>query len=406
MTRRHAWWLVGFMWVAYLLNYGDRQVVFSIFPLLKSELNFSDTQLGLTGSVFLWVYAFCSPVAGQIGDRFSKRALVVLSLLLWSGATFLTGLSHSATMLLTCRALTGLTESLFIPAAVTLTASAHAPQTRSRAIAIFNSAQLAGIVLGGWYGGYVGQRFHWRVAFYSLGAVGICYALPYLWFLKNSRVESQVETIESNGGLAVAALAKIPSYRFLCVVFTAFTFALWLLYTWLPNFLYEKFSLSLAQAGFEATVYLQCATLVGMLGGGCMADWLYRRTQAARSWLVCTGLLFCAPCVHLIGNTDSLFLTNLAAVGFGLSGGLCMANFMVSAFEFVPANTRASAVGCLNFIGAFVSGFAALFGGMWKGSVGIHFMLSCTALVCLLAALAYVFGIRVYFQRDYDQVHR
>ena len=77
------------MWVAYLLNYSDRQVVFSIFPILKSDLGFSNTQLGLTGSVFLWVYAFCSPIAGQVGDRFSKRVLVVVSLVLWSGVTTL-----------------------------------------------------------------------------------------------------------------------------------------------------------------------------------------------------------------------------------------------------------------------------------------------------------------------------
>ncbi len=406
MTTRRAWLLVGFMWVAYLLNYGDRQVVFSIFPMLKSELNLSDAQLGLTGSVFLWVYAFCSPIAGQIGDRFSKRALVVLSLLLWSGATFLTGSSHSAFMLLVCRGLIGVTESLFIPAAIALTASAHGPETRSRAIAIFGTAQLAGVVLGGWYGGYIAQRFHWRIAFYSLGIVGICYAIPYLNFLRNSQVENQGKTVQPGGGLAVEVLAKIPSYRFLCAVFTAFTFALWLLYTWLPNFMYEKFSLSLANAGFEATAYLQSATLVGMLGGGWMADWLYRRTKAARSWLVCAGLLCCAPCVHLIGNTDSLFLTRLAAVGFGLSGGLCIANFMVSAFEVVPANIQASSVGCLNFIGSFASGFAALLGGMWKRSVGIHLMLSYTALVCFLAALLYIFGIRFYFQRDYERARR
>jgi len=406
MTRRHAWWLVGFMWVAYLLNYGDRQVAFSIFPLLKTELNFSDTQLGLTGSLFLWVYAICSPIAGQIGDRFSKRTLVVLSLLLWSGVTFLTGLSHSASMMLTCRALIGVTESLFIPAAIALTASAHGPQTRSRAIAVFSTAQLAGIVLGGWYGGFVAQRFHWRLAFYSLGIAGICYAIPYLAFLKNSRIENQMETVEAGSGLAVTVLAKIPSYRFLCLVFTAFTFSLWLLYTWLPDFLYEKFSLGLADAGFEATVYLQSATLAGLLGGGMMADWLYRRTKAARSWLVCAGVFFCAPCVHLIGNTDSLFTTNLAAVGFGLSGGLCLANFMVSAFEIVPANTQASAVGCLNFIGGFVSGFAALLGGMWKKSIGIHHMLSYTALVCGLAAILFAFGIKSFFQRDFEQAYR
>ena len=130
ISTKHAWLLVGFMWVAYFLNYSDRQVVFSIFPILKSQLGFSDTQLGLTGSVFLWVYALCSPIAGQIGDRYSKKTLVVLSLFLWSGVTTLTGLSNSAFTLLSCRALIGITEALFMPAAVALTANAHSPATR------------------------------------------------------------------------------------------------------------------------------------------------------------------------------------------------------------------------------------------------------------------------------------
>jgi len=68
------------MWGAYFLNYCDRQVVFSFFPVLKAQLGFTDTQLGLTGSIFLWVYGIGCPIAGQIGDRFSKRVLVVLSL--------------------------------------------------------------------------------------------------------------------------------------------------------------------------------------------------------------------------------------------------------------------------------------------------------------------------------------
>ena len=126
---RKAWLLVGFTWIAYCLNYSDRQVIFSIFPILKSELKFTDAQLGLTGSVFLWVYGLCSPIAGQIGDRFSKWWPVAMSLLLWSGVTALTGAAHSAAMILTCRALTGVTESLFVPAAVALLANAHRPET-------------------------------------------------------------------------------------------------------------------------------------------------------------------------------------------------------------------------------------------------------------------------------------
>src|SRR5262245_21589162 len=98
--------------------------------------------------------------------------------------------------------------------------------------------------------------------------------MPYFFFLIWINEDAAVETNKSGGGLAIATLAKIPSYRFLCLVFPAFTFVLWLLYTWLPNFLYEKFSLSLSDAGFTATVYLQAATMAGLLIGGVSADWL------------------------------------------------------------------------------------------------------------------------------------
>jgi predicted MFS family arabinose efflux permease len=402
---RRAWMLVGFMWVAYFLNYSDRQVVFSIFPVLKSQLHFSDTQLGLSGSMFLWIYAIGSPIAGQIADRFSKRFLVGFSLLLWSAVTALTGLSSSAFMLLTCRALMGITEALFMPAALSLTASAHAPGTRSKAISVLATAQLAGVVMGGWFGGVMAQHSHWRTAFYALGWFGVAYAFPYLSFLKRVHEDNQAETIKSSGGLSIATLARVPTYRFLCVVFPIFSFVLWLLYTWLPNFFYEKFSLNLAQAGFVATVYLQSATLVGLLLGGTLADWLYSRTKAARLWVICAGFLISAPCVHLIGNCDSLLATKLAAAGFGLSSGLVIANFMVSSFEVVPSDTQASAVGILNLVGYVVSGFAALAGGLWKQSIGISALLSYGALLSVLAGFLLILAIKLSFPRDYARAH-
>src|SRR5262249_31863932 len=178
--------------------------------ILKSDLKFTDTELGLTGSIFLWVYALCSPIAGQIGDRFSKRILAVLSLVLWSGVTFLTGWSSSARMLLICRALIGVTESMFVPVAMAVTAAAHRPGTRSRAVALLATAQLGGVVMGGWYGGLIAEKFHWRMAFYSLGVIGICYAVPYFTFLKGIPEGLQLRSGSAGKGLAVFALARIP----------------------------------------------------------------------------------------------------------------------------------------------------------------------------------------------------
>lgn len=393
------------MWGAYFLNYCDRQAVFAMFPALKSDLLLTDTQLGLTGSIFLWVYGIGCPIAGQVADRMSKRWLVVGSLAIWSLVTVATGFATSAFMLLALRAAMGISESLYMPAAIALTANAHAPEKRSRAIAALTTAQIVGTVGGAWFGGWMAQRGQWREAFFVLGAVGLLYAVPYFLFLRGVKEDAQVETKKSGAGLAIGSLLRVPTYLVLCVAFPIFVFGLWLLYGWLPSFLHDKFSLNLADAAFTATAYLQGATLVGMLGGGFLADRLYQRTRAARMWLLAASLLLCAPCLHALGSSETLAATRLAAIGFGLFSGFLMGNIFPAAFEVVPADTRASAVGFLNFCGALVSGFAPLLGGMWKRTIGIESLLSATAAAYLVGAALVIVAIRRLFPRDYARIH-
>lgn len=396
--------LVAFMWVAYFLNYCDRQAVFSMTGSLKADLHMSDTQLGLIGAIFLWVYAFGCPIAGQIGDRFSKRLLVVISLVIWSLVTVATGFAGTAVMLLGLRAAMGISESLFMPTAIALTANAHPPSLRSRAIAALTTAQIAGTVAGSWFGGWMADRGEWRAAFFILGAVGVLYAVPYFLFLRTVD-ENPAEIVKTSGrSLAASVLTKIPTFLVLCLVFPVFVFGLWLLYGWLPTFLREKFELTQADAAFNATVYLQATTAVGLLGGGVLADALYRRTKASRLWLMTASLILCAPCLHYLGSSDTLVATRFAAAAFGLFSGLLIGNIFPAAFEVVPADTRASAVGILNFFGAIMSGFAALFGGMWKASLGIDRLLSITALAYLAAGFILIVGIKKLFPDDHAKI--
>lgn len=162
-----ALFLLAFMWGAYFLNYCDRQAVFSMFPALKADLQMSDRQLGLTGTIFLWIYALGCPIAGQLGDRFSKRKLVVTSLIIWSLVTIATGFANSASTMLSLRGVMGISESLFMPIAIALTANAFSPVLRSRAIAVLTTAQIAGTVAGSWFGGWMANLGHWRSAFSS-----------------------------------------------------------------------------------------------------------------------------------------------------------------------------------------------------------------------------------------------
>jgi MFS family permease len=372
---------------------------------LKSELHFTDVQLGLTGSIFLWVYAICNPISGQIGDRYSRRKLVALSLFLWSAVTALTGLSNSAWMLLTCRGLLGVTESLFMPSAMALLATVHGPTTRSLAANLFGIGEYVGVAMGGWFGGFMAQDYHWRLAFLCLGVAGMLYTIPYLAFLKGIGEEVPAETKKPGERLSITVLVKIPTYRFICVVFPICFCVFWLLYTWFPLFLYEKFSLSLAESGFSATVYLQSANLVGSLVGAALADRLYAWTTASRLWVSVAGFFLSAPCLYWIGNSESLFLTKVAAVGFGLTGSLFIANITVSIFEVIPPDTRASAYGCLNLTGSLVTGFASMLEGRLKERIGIQNMLSYAALACLAAGILVIVCIQFYFHRDYKRAH-
>ena len=397
-TTWQAGWLLVFMWGAYFLNYADRQAVFAMRPSLRADLGMDDTSFGLVGAIFLWVYAIGCPVAGHLGDRMSKRFLVLASLVVWSLVTAATGFVTGSAGMLALRGAMGISEALFMPTAVALVADAHAPRVRSRAIALLTTAQIAGTVGGSVFGGWMADLGRWRQAFVVLGAVGVVYALPYLLFLR-CFPERRVERAAPAPSLL--SLANVRSFVVLCVVFPCFVFGLWLIYGWFPTFLQEKFRLSQTEAAWNATVWLQAMSAVGLLGGGLLSDWLYRRTPAARQWVLVTSLVACAPCLWSIGAAPSLATTRLAAAGFGLSSGLFMGNIFPAGFEVVSAQGRAGAVGVLNLFGGMVSGFGALFGGLLKSSIGIDGLLSICAGAYLLAAMLLVIATRRCFAADH-----
>jgi MFS family permease len=399
---RRAWAVVALLWVAYFLYYTDRQLTFSIFKVFREQLHFSEVQLGLVGSVFLWVYGLTSPVAGQLGDWISKRLLVALSLGLWAVATALTGLSRSPESVLAFRALIGVVEGLFMPSAVALVASAHGPATRSRAMGVLSAAQLAGVVAGGSYGGWMADSGRWQWAFFSLGFLGLAFVGPFSAGLRRV-VDEPVERATRGREISIAALARVPSYGVLCVVYPTFCFALWLVYSWLPDYFRARFALTLGEAGFASTAYAQGATLVGLVVGGAAADRLYRRIPPARFLLLVAGLTLVAPCLYLLARTGSFGTAKAAAAGFGLGCGLFIANLFVSSFDVVPAHARASAVGWLNLLGCIVSGCASYLGGAYHGAEGVPALLSGAAIACLAAALVLAGGMAAFFRRDHER---
>lgn len=401
---RVEWALVAYLWFCYVLNHADRQVVYTLFPALQSEFQLSNTVLGLTGALFLWIYGLSSPFSGILGDRLPRTKVVTGSLVLWSFFTLLTGFAFNGPSLLVLRGLLGVSESLFMPAAFALMASAHGPESRSKAIAVFATSQTAGVAIGGSLSGWLAEHLHWRVAFWALGTVGILFALPLWRFL--SRVPTSFLRAGAEGKADLRSflgLLRIPSLCVVTLYVSIATFGLFLVYTWLPTLYHDKFSLGLTRAGVEASVYPQFGSIAGLLVGGTLADWGYRKTPAARFWIILTAFCTAGPSIYLLGHAATLEAARMAAISFGFFSGFISGNQAASAFDVVPPAHRASAIGVLNLLGAVVSGFAPFLGGLARSNIGVDRVMVFTSGMYLVAAAIVLTGILFFFRRDHTR---
>ena len=377
--------LIAYLWIAFALNYIDRQMVYSMFPALKADLGFSSTSLGLIGSVFMWVYTLSMPIAGRLADLWRRDALIVSSLLLWSAATLGCGLAESQSSFLLWRGIMGLTESLYYPTALALIASHYAEGQRSRALGIHQSAQLVGVIIGGWYGGWAADHVGWRQAFLVAAAIGIGYSAILAYGLRAYR--SQQPTTQKQSGDA-SDLLRSRTYLALCIAFSCFCAIQWIFFAWFPTFLQERFALSMTDSGWNATVFVQGSTIIGLLSGGALADRLRRNHPQARLYVAASGILGSAPFAYLTFSAASLNQARLFSCGFGLFAGLLAANAFSAAYDVIGEKNRGLAAGVLNMSGGISSGAMIYLAGIWKDTIGFAEMLFWMMTVAMLSAIA------------------
>lgn len=185
MKKYYPWVLVALLWFVALLNYMDRQMLSTMQEAMKVdivELNHAEA-FGALMAVFLWIYGIVSPFAGIIADRVNRKWLVVGSIFVWSAVTYLMGYAESFDQLYWLRAFMGISEALYIPAALSLIADWHEGKSRSLAIGIHMTGLYVGQAVGG-FGATLAAMFSWHAAFHWFGIIGIVYSLVLLLFLE------------------------------------------------------------------------------------------------------------------------------------------------------------------------------------------------------------------------------
>lgn len=386
VRRLNPWLLVALLWVVAVLNYVDRQAIFSVFPLLEAELKIPVVQLGLLTTVFAWVYGLVSPVAGYVADRFGRVPMILMSLLVWSAVTWLTGHARNMGELLGSRALMGISEACYIPAALGLIADYHKPRSRSFATGLHQSGLYIGIVIGGAGGGWLGQHFGWRFAFTLMGSIGIVYFVILKLMLRGtdaSKGASQANPIVAT----ISELLRLPGFLALAAVFSTVALANWIAYTWLPLYLYETFGMSLAAAGFSATFYMQVGSFAGILAGGWLADFWAARSPRGRLSTQMTGILLMAPFLFSVGFVRGQFLILTALFIFGLGRGLYDCNTMPTLCDIARPEIRSTGYGIFNLMSCLAGGAATAAAGYLKSTIGLSGSFEITAGLLLLSSI-------------------
>ncbi len=408
----YRWAVVGMLWLVCVFNYADRQAIFSVFPRLKAELGIDEVRLGVVGGAFMWVYAAALPFAGVVADRANRKALILGGLLFWSAVTLATGWATQYWHLVLFRALEGLGEAFYYPASMSLLSDYHGKATRSRAMGLHQSSVYVGTVLGGAVAGYCADYYGWRSGFYLFGGLGVALAAVLLFFLreptrgaadehplgkdKGGRRKAEKDNFSSS---FILPPPSFPMALVLTAVFVGANFVAVIFLTWMPSYLYRAFGMTLTAAGLNATLWLQAASVAGVLCGGWLADRWARRRRGGRPLVQAVGLLAGAPVVFLTGWARGVPVLVAALAGFGFFKGLYDANIWASLYDVVPARRRATAQGLMNAVGWLGAGVAPVAIAAASARYGMAACLSATSAIYLLCGGLLVAGTAAFFPR-------
>ena len=400
----YKWELVFWLFIAFFFNQADRQIFNVLLLDIQQDLGLTAGQIGLVGTALILVNGLLLPVAGLLGDRISKKWIIVGALLLWSTATMFTGFSMGLPALIILRSVaTGGGEAFYSPSANKLISENHGNDTRATAISIHQAALYLGFILSGVIASIIARSLGWRSAFFIFGGCGIALAALMAWRIRPDTSEKSSESVGKLAGGGLRAFFTSPTAWLLALACAGFQFSGQAFLMWAPTYLQEGFSLGSTKAAFDSSFYPQFFSIIGVLAGARIADRSVRKHISARLWVQIAGLVLGAPFFWLISRAGNEMSVCLAMAGYGLFKGMYDSNLFAAVYDIIPQRYRAMATSFMMMFSYVIACLSPWLLGDMKPHVGLSGGMALMAIVYLASALPLIIACRFTLRKDAEK---
>ena len=422
MKDGYKWAMLAMLSCAFFFHQADRALFGLLTIPIQEELHLTDVQIGWINTVLSWTLAGMAFVAGPVGDRFSRKWIITLSLLSWSLMTFMMGfvgdwricgfVIPAFFVVMFFRSIaTGVGESFYGPCYPPLIAAFH-KETRSIALSIHQGALYFGLMTSGvltaWALGFLGT---WRHVFMAFGGAGFLLGVFFIFALRDTAPNAQTPQTPKHPNIqttpsffsGLVYFAKKPSAWCAMAGFVAIVFVNNAYLFWAPKFMAMKFGTSVGAAGTQTMLSHHLCAFLAILAGGLLTDRFVKRMPRFRLGFQIVSMLCGAPCLVLIGLMPAAASMIALTAAYGVFRGFFEVNTHASLFDVIPPPYRSTSVGIFTVFAFFVGGLSGVVMGALSQHYGVRGFEVGVALMggaYLVGALLMAISFFVTFRRD------
>jgi MFS family permease len=354
-----------------LLNFYDRQAPGALVEPMRREFGLSDTQIGLLGSMFIWVYAVAGVPLGRIADVWSRKKLLTIGVTVWSVLTAASGLAASFSFLVFTRLGVGVGEAVCAPVGTSWIGDLFPAKRRARVLSLF----MLGVPIGGALSfllcGPIAQAWGWRTALVSAAAPAII-LVPLLLLVqepaRGASEEAPASPIELKGEVkgSIYALLRIRTLWWIILSGALLNFNMYALATFLPAFMTRVHGYSVARAGVTCGIVYLIGGVCGGLLGGQLGDLVASNARNARLWMAAIMALLGAPIMYYgITRPAGFAVAALVAIGVGYGAFNTYYAFVYASIQDIVAPNQRAFTMSVYFMAMYLCG--ASFGPLLTG---------------------------------------